>query len=286
MKKLAILIACHKNPAQINALTQSLVHPDVDVFLHIDKKSNIRNEIEARKNIFILPEKHSFDVQWAKISQVDATLKLIKFATTTNTYQYYIYISGEDYPCKPIDDIIQLADLQEDRMQFWESLNTSGVFNHYDKRNALYFPNWIIGRSITKKILKRLYIQLTGGYDSSFIKRKNKLNCSFYFGSSWWGLSNRTIEWIVEYLKEHPNFYKFYRNCMNPDESFFHTLFMLSPYGTLNTDFLTYLKFLPKCPGSKYTKNSPEYLDNSEIETAKKSKYYFMRKIDVNNVTL
>lgn len=137
MKKLAVLIACHKKPNQINALTQSLVHPDVDVFLHIDKKANIREEIVDRKNLYIIPETLSVDVEWAKISQVDATLTLIKFAAKTNTYRYYIYISGEDYPCKPINEIVRLSDLQENRMQFWESLNISGVFNHYDKRNTL-----------------------------------------------------------------------------------------------------------------------------------------------------
>lgn len=284
MKKLAVLIACHKKPNQINALTQSLVHPDVDVFLHIDKKANIREEIVDRKNLYIIPETLSVDVEWAKISQVDATLTLIKFAAKTNTYRYYIYISGEDYPCKPINEIVRLSDLQENRMQFWESLNISGVFNHYDKRNTLYFPNWIIGRSLMQKILKRAYIQFTGGYNKSLIKRKNTLNCLFYFGSSWWGLTNETVEWMLTYLKENTNFYRFYSHCMNPDESFFHTLFMLSPYGTLNTDYLTYLKFLPKRQGSKYTKNSPEYLDEKEIRNAKNSKYYFMRKIDMNNI--
>lgn len=281
-KKLAILIACHKNASQINLLVKALTHSEVDVFLHVDKKSDIRDEIEKATNLYVLPIEKSIDVKWAKISQVRATLNLLEYAQSIAHYDYFIFISGEDYPCKPIDDIVKLADKQENRFQFWDSLNINGQFNHYDKRNSLYFPDWIIGRSLIQKILKRLYIQVTGGYNKAIIKRKNILKCKFYFGSSWWGMTGRLADWMIDYLNKNPAYYCYYSNCMNPDESFFHTLFMLSPYGNLKTDFLTYLKFLPKREGSKYTKNSPEYLNEGEIEAAKKSKYYFMRKIDFN----
>lgn len=282
-KKTAILICCHKNPQQVNALIDSLSHPNVDVFLHIDAKSNtIRNDIRKANNLFILPERCCVKVEWAKISQVKATLNLLNCAKEKHPYDYYIYISGEDYPCKPTELIANLALKQENRMQFWNSFSIDEVFNHYDKRNSLYFPNWIIGRSFFQRAIKRLYIQITGGYDQAKIKRKNTLNCQFYFGSSWWGLNGKTIDWMLNYLSKHPQFYKFYKNCLNPDESFFQTLFMLSPYGTTNTDFLTYLKFLPKNKNSKYTKNSPEYLNDEDIEKAKKSEYFFMRKICFN----
>lgn len=289
IKRLAILIACHKNPFQVNKLVKCLEHDEIDVFLHIDKKSKMRSEIQDAKNLYILPEECSVDVEWAKISQVDAIINLMSFSSKTNQYRYYIYISGEDYPCKSLEEILNLVDLQEDRFLFWNSYNIDGKINHYDKRNSLYFPKWIIGRNIVQKTLKRIYIELTGGYNKLFIKRRNVLNCKFYFGSSWWGMTSRTLDWMLEYLDGHPEFYKYYSNCMNPDESFFQTLFMLSPYGTLDTDYLTYLKFLPKKEGSKYTKNSPEYLDENDIEKAKRSKYYFMRKInltDKNNTAI
>ena len=212
MRKLAVLIACHKNPTQINALTKALEHPDIDVFLHIDKKSFIREKIEVRENVYVVSEAHSVDVEWAQISQVDATLRLIELATATDNYKYYIYISGEDYPCKPIDDIVGLSDLQKNCMQFWDSLNTKGKFNHYDKRNTLYFPKWIIGRSLLQKAFKRVYIQITGGYDRAFVKRISTPDCLFYFGSSWWGLTNDTIQWMLGYLEANPSFYKFYKN--------------------------------------------------------------------------
>ena len=39
MMKVAFLMQCHKNPEQINLLLEALNHPMVDVFVHVDKKS-------------------------------------------------------------------------------------------------------------------------------------------------------------------------------------------------------------------------------------------------------
>lgn len=47
--KIAILIQCHKNPKQINLLLERLNHPDIDCYLHIDKKADFTDKIIHRK---------------------------------------------------------------------------------------------------------------------------------------------------------------------------------------------------------------------------------------------
>lgn len=79
--KIAILIQCHKNPKQINLLLERLNHPDIDCYLHIDKKANFAGEIIHRENVFVLPNKQRVSVEWARISQVDATLNLLHAAS-------------------------------------------------------------------------------------------------------------------------------------------------------------------------------------------------------------
>lgn len=39
--KLAILLLCHKNPEQINLFLETLHHPDIEFFIHVDKKTNM-----------------------------------------------------------------------------------------------------------------------------------------------------------------------------------------------------------------------------------------------------
>ena len=56
--KIAILIQCHKNPKQINLLLERLNHPDIDCYLHIDKKADFTDKIIyiASFDILIVPE--------------------------------------------------------------------------------------------------------------------------------------------------------------------------------------------------------------------------------------
>ena len=48
--RIAILIQCHKNPKQINLLLERLNHPDIDCYLHIDKKADFADKIIHREN--------------------------------------------------------------------------------------------------------------------------------------------------------------------------------------------------------------------------------------------
>lgn len=43
--KLAILLLCHKNAKQINLFLKALRHPDIEFFIHMDKKANIVNQL-------------------------------------------------------------------------------------------------------------------------------------------------------------------------------------------------------------------------------------------------
>ncbi len=275
-KRTAILIACHKNSKQINMLLETLSHVDIDVYLHVDKKSNIYNEIAERKGLYVIRDEQRIDVKWGQISQVDATLLLLKEAYAKEQYGYYIYISGEDWPCKSIEKISDLCVQKKNRMYFWESLNHGGIFNNLDKRNTVYFPLKWIDRRFVYKVMRRIYVELTGGYSRTYkiFMRKNPLGCKFYFGSSWWGLNDETVGWMLDYLQKTPEYYKFFVNCANPDECFFQTLLMMSPFADINTDYLTYLNFLPGA-------NSPEYITEEDLERAFASPYYFMRKVDL-----
>lgn len=86
--KIAFLMQCHKNPEQINLLLKALKHPRVDVFIHVDSKSeNIRDNIEKNEGIYLLPKKDCIDVQWAQFSQVKATLNLLNAAISRGGVQ-------------------------------------------------------------------------------------------------------------------------------------------------------------------------------------------------------
>lgn len=107
--KIAILIQCHKNPKQINLLLERLNHPDIDCYLHIDKKADFTDKIIHRENVFVLPDEQRVSVEWAQISQVTATLNLLNTAVAgiRGSYDYYWLISGQDWPLRSADKIVK-----------------------------------------------------------------------------------------------------------------------------------------------------------------------------------
>ena len=79
--KIAVLIQCHKNSKQINLLLDKLDHPNIDSYIHVDKKAAFADEIVHRENVFVLPDEQRVSVEWAQISQVTATLNLLNTAS-------------------------------------------------------------------------------------------------------------------------------------------------------------------------------------------------------------
>lgn len=76
--KLAILLLCHKNAEQINLFLETLKHPDIEFFIHMDKKADIVNQLIKRQDIHVLPDDLRVDIRWGEFSQTQATLNLLK----------------------------------------------------------------------------------------------------------------------------------------------------------------------------------------------------------------
>lgn len=275
--KLAILLLCHKNPEQINKFLEAMKHPQLSFFIHIDKKNNFVDDIIKRNDIYILPYELSQNIQWGSISIVQATLNLIEFARVKGEFDYFWLCSGQDFPIKPVNEIVNFfEDKTCNFINLFNSKNFTGKYTNYDKRNSLYYPKWILGNSLLQRILKRLYIEVTGGYNKTlFLNRKNTTNFNFYFGSQWWCLNNKTIEWIIRYCDEHKEYFNFYKNCVVSDESFFHTLVLNSPYKDEKKDYLHYIDWT-EC------KNSPKTLTLKDFDKIKRSKCLMARKFDIN----
>jgi hypothetical protein len=273
MMKVAFLMQCHKNPEQINLLLEALNHPMVDVFVHVDKKSQaIKDKITQRAGVYILPEQQCVDVQWAQYSQVEATLQLLRAAVNRGGYSHYWLISGQDYPLRPMDNILDFLEANQEA-NFIEC----SQIKPFNKRNDVYFPNSVIGRKLWQKVLKNLWIYGTGGWNKTFpiFKRKAPDDFKYWFGSQWWCLNSTTAQWIIDYLNEHTEYEKFFEHSLCSDECFFQTLVMNSPFANTTKPYLHYIKW-------EKGKSSPRTLTTIDYEELKKTEKIIARKFDID----
>jgi len=203
----------------------------------------------------------------------------LKCAYELGQYNFYWVCSGQDFPIKPVDQIVEkfAANINKNFVNLFESQNFKGEFNHYDKRNSIYYPGFLFGRSAEKRIMKRAYVEITGGYNRTFtwFQRKNVTGLVFYFGANWMALNRDIVTWMFQYMKSHPEYTAFFHHCQNPDESFFHTLFMNSPYRETREDFLHYVDW---SEGG----NSPKVLTINDYERLKHSQLLMARKFDAD----
>ncbi len=275
--KIAVLLQCHKCPEQINLILNVMRHPAFDFYVHVDKKSDIISAITKRDDIMILNDR--IDVQWGHVSQVDSELRLFGSALKNKEYDFFWLCSGQDFPIKPLETIVSWFERHpnNDFVDLVSSRNFgAGIQNNFDKRNEIYFPDWLLGKENVRRIAKRAYTELTGGYARTFkwAKRKPVNGLKFYFGSAWVCLSGRTLRWMWEYLDNHPEYYHYFRNCNCPDESFFQTLLMNSPYAGNRMDYLHYVDW-------SEGKNNPKILTSEDLPEMLQSDKLMARKFDI-----
>ena len=276
--KLAFLIQCHKLPKQLNELLNVLDNEYVQIFIHIDKKSDIKEQIISRSNIHILPDELRVDVQWGKFSQVSASINLLRYAFGFGSFDYYWQISGQDFPIKNIQEILLFLE-KNNKKNFihigesrYNGLNKS---NNFDKRAELYFPAWMSNRTLFVKIIKKMYLVITGGtsYTLPIYRRKMVDKIKPYFGSCWWCLNNDFVEYAINKIEQEPYLIKFFNNVSCPDESFFQTLFMNSPYADTQAQYLHYIDW-------SAGQSSPKNLTVEDYNNIVSSDKLFARKID------
>lgn len=150
------------------------------------------------------------------------------------------------------------------------------VVKAFEKRNDIYFPDILIGRKIWQKILKNVLIYITGGWNHTFsiIKRLAPNGVGYYFGSSWWCLNRETVEWIKAYLYANPSYVNFFKNSLCPDECFFQTLVMNSPYSKNVKPCLHYVQW-------EEGKSSPKILTIHDLNNMIQSGKMMGRKFDI-----
>ena len=137
--RIAFCIECHKYTPVLQELCRQLQHPEADIFIHVDAKSDIGDFAPLRPLArFIHPRSK---VYWGEYGQIDCMLKLLR-ATCNGDYRYIAILSGDTLPLRPcgqIHDFLeacyprQFADMQPE-LHITE-LTQKMQWCHYPDRN-------------------------------------------------------------------------------------------------------------------------------------------------------
>lgn len=279
--KIAYLVLAHKLPDQLIRLIKTLNTVDTSFFIHIDKNSRdethgkMLNAFGSHANVQFIKRHYC---KWGDSSLVKATLAGLKHIVNSRIpFDYVLLLSGQDYPIKSNQDI-QLF-LQENHgfsfLQYITSPhNRAGRIEYWHirigRRHYIIPAKNMFGARMLNKLWNPI---------AAKIKRRRKLpgNLKPYFGSQFWCLSKEFVDYLLNYLAEHPAYEKFMKFSYVPDEFFFQSIFLNSNLRQriVNND-LRYKDF------SDHNKH-PKVLGKQDFNILMQSEFLFARKFDITH---
>ena len=201
---------------------------------------------------------------------IDATVNLMESVFTSKIkYDYIWLISGQDFPLKSSQEIINF--LEKNKGKNFIEINKFERENTIKKRYELYFPNWMRSKNFFVRCLKRGYINIAL-HLGTLLDRKNILNVDFYYGSQWWTLTYECAKEIYDILLK-GEYIDYYKGSLVPDESIFQTIYMNSRFKDKYYDKLTYVNW-------KGQINHPKTFTIEDCDELEKVNYLMARKFD------
>jgi hypothetical protein len=253
----------HSHKELLKKLLAQLQHPGVNVFVHIDRKSEeLYDDLLQAKQVNLVKDR--VDVKWAHLSQVKAVFSSYReIKKLGNQFDHLVVISGQDMPLRPIGELVEFLGKHKNKSFISHVPLTRDGWAGARKRFHYHYY-------VRMEKLWRALMMLTG------IRRQFPFGLNPYGGAQWINISPTHMDHILHFCETHISFMRFMETVRFPEEMIFQTLLMNSPYKNdcVNED----LRFIKWLPG----KSNPEVLTESnynEIRAA--SVKFFARKFDM-----
>lgn len=270
----AYIVSAYRLPEQLVRLVRRLNHNDATFLVHVDKKvgTDVVNPIV--KGLRDLPhvrflERHV--CHWGGFGHVAASLEGLRSLVENGVrYDHAVLLTGQDYPVKSnqfIADTLAKHRGTSFLSHFplpYEGWQPAGGMDRVDRWHF-----WARGR----------HLQLPPeGVQRTLKLRARRLPRGMrpYGGSSYWMLSSEAVSYVNEYVRQNPDYVRFFQRSFIPDELFFQTLLMNSPLADrVIDDDLRFIEWPLGAP-------SPAVLTTADLPRLRESEALFARKFDVS----
>jgi hypothetical protein len=259
--RIAYIVSAYKLPAQLERLLRRLAAPGVTFAVHVDKKTRgaTWDEMTSRcrdLDVVWLPRHRS---QWGGFGHVRATLKGIDHVVENGApFDYAVLLTGQDYPLRPPAEIARVLGEAEGRSFMrnielpWDPWGPRGGLDRVEDWHVITY--------------RRLHIALP-------LRRKIPGGLTPWGGSAYWCLEGSLVHFVHGYLRENPDYVRFFEHVFVPDELFFQTIIMNSEHRhTVVNDDLRYVDWTRE--------PAPVVLTRRDVPSLLESGQLFARKFD------
>ena len=275
MGRHAYCIIAHNNPRQLFALIDLLNDQRNDIYIHIDKKVDIRKftpPINIHANIKFIPNR--VKVYWGDYSQIVCELNLLEAAIQSGVeYDYIHLLSGVDLPLKSQNEIHSFFDSHtgEEFIEF-----STSEFNLKDLKSKTEFPV-LFGKYLSREDWFAKYIGRNLYRCSHHLVRglgiRAKYTVQLQKGPNWFSITGGLATWLVSHRKE---IIKTFRYAWCCDEMMLQTYAPISPFAK-NISPLGNLRKID------WTRGTPYVWRNEDFDELMRSDALFARKFSLTD---
>lgn len=276
--KIAYCIICHKNTNILRTAIE-ILSKDNDIYIHVDKKSQICNFDEyATANVKFIGER--IDVRWGSYSQIECMLALLKEAMKKD-YSYICLLSGDCLPLKNSDKIKKIFEKYKGE----EYIGIVKIQDEAELENKIKYENSLLDLKTDKNIFEEKILKIQKILGLRKINKYYKLLPTIYKGCNWFCISKQLSKYIFEFLSKNEWYKDAFRKSKCGDEIFFQTIVMNSEFSNkihrLDSsldDNLMALRYIDWKSGPEY----PKILTEDDFYKIKSSDCIFGRKFSEN----
>jgi hypothetical protein len=266
--RLCYIISAYKLPAQVVRLVRRLDSAAASFYVHLDKKCGdavyrtVRDGLAGQPNVHFLKRQTCW---WGGFGHVAATLEgLDQLLASGEPFDYVILLTGQDYPIKS--------------RAYIEGFFARQAGTPFIESFALPSPNWTNGgldriASWHLRLLGRSVKVPSGRFLLPRRQLPDRLRP--FGGSSYWCLPRACAEYVHRFARRSTPYRRFFRYVDVPDELFFQTIIMNSPWASRAVnDNLRYIAW--RDPDAA----SPAVLGVADFHRLRRSRKLFARKFD------
>ncbi len=237
------IVTAHEYPEQLKRLIDRLKDEKSSFYIHIDLKSDLSHftSLIKYKNVSFIEDR--VDCIWGDLSQVIATINLLKVATKDMTNNSkVIFLSGQDYPIKSLEHIDYYLDSHKEYdfidydmspipkdSDIYRTRVKKYKINLSSQREDFVIVDSILSFNLSnlKNIIHLLgnnKIKLKDFFILFNIKRKSIFK-EHYKGTNWFCFNLTTVEKIMKYVNQNKEkLFAYYKYTLCADEQIFHTI--------------------------------------------------------------
>lgn len=280
--RVACIISAYRLPDMLVRLVRCLEAPGWCTYIHVDARTTddvyraMQDPLAHREDVTFLPRHACY---WGDFGHVRATLAGLRtLIETERPFDYVVLLTGQDYPLKSSAVIAETLARAGGRI-FMRAMPIPN--EHWTDGGSYRYENrfyHIRGREFSFPGAPFPNTRLNGAW--SRLSRVLHLYRSFprglqpFGGSSYWMMPADAARYVDERARTDPGLIRFFRHVRIPDEIFFQTLIMNSPFRKRLAD--GDLRYVDWREGG----NSPRVLTCEDLPSLATTDALFARKFD------